>query len=103
MKAYTGVKRLSRSEAIQVTRTALDNILPQTMAAMLYVVDQRHWHRDRVRKLYDDVVAVYRMPAVMGTHLSGDEMRAYIERKYGIDFSELTSAVQIADDKGNVV
>ena len=103
MKAHMWVKRLSRSEASQVTRTALDNILPQTMAAMLYVVDQRHWHRERVKKLYDDVVAVYRMPPVMGRHPSGDEMRKYIEKKYGIDFSEITSAAQIADDEGNVV
>lgn len=103
MKAHMGVRRLSRSEAIQVTRTALDNILPQTMAAVLYVLDQRHWHKENVKKFYDDVVAVYRMPAVMGRHVSGEEMRDYIGHKYGIDFSELTQAAQIADDEGNVV
>ena len=102
MKAYAP-KRMSKAEAIQTTTAAMNDLLPQMAAAWLYMFDQRGWHKDRVIKAYRDIVALYRMPPIMGKHLESDDVRDYIAMKYGIDWTELTDAAQLADKDGNVL
>lgn len=96
MRSYKN-KRLSKAEAKAFTRQAVDDILPQTAAGVLYILDRRGWHRDRIMKLYSDLVALYRTPPIFGRSLDGDDVRDYITAKYGIDWTELTSAAKIEE------
>jgi hypothetical protein len=100
MRAHYGnaVKRLSKKEGAAVSRQAADSAFPAVMAAVLFVLYKRGWHKDRLLKLYDDVCAFLAMPAVFGKHLDDRQIEDYLEKKIGIDWSKIRKCIQIAEE-----
>lgn len=90
------VKRLSKYESAQVSRQAVNSAFPAVMAAVLYVLYKRGWHRYRLIKLYDDVCALLAMPPMIhGKSLDDRQVEAYLAEKLGIDWNKIRNAVQI--------
>lgn len=100
MRAHYGnaVKRLSKKEGAAVSRQAVDSAFPAVMAAVIFVLYKRGWHKDRLLKLYDDVCAFLAMPAVFGKHLDDRQIEDYLEKKIGIDWNKIRKCIQIAEE-----
>jgi len=100
MKAHYGkaVKRLSKKEGAAVSRQAADSAFPAVMAAVLFVLYKRGWHKDRLVKLYDDVCAFLIMGTIFGRHLTDIEIEQYISKHLGIDWNKIRGCIQIAEE-----
>lgn len=97
MKARYNVKRLTSKECLNLSKQATDNAFPAIMAAVLFVLYKRGWHKDKCVKLYDDVCALLSMPPVFGKHLDDRQIEAYLEDKLGIDWNKIRNSVEIAE------
>ena len=95
MKARFAPKRLSHSEAVTVTETALRTVAPAVTAAVLFVLYRRGWHKDRLHTLYKEIVFFFSSPAHFDKWLTNEEIESYIADKVGIDWSELENAVKV--------
>ena len=98
MKARLNVKRLSAKECEALSRECIDNAFPAVMAAVLYVLYKRGWHKDKLIKLYDDVCDLLAMPPIFGKHLDDREVERFLEDKIGIDWDKIRKVVQIANE-----
>lgn len=100
MRAHYGnaVKRLSKKEGAAVSRQAANSAFPAIMAAVLYVLYKRGWHKDRLSKLYDDVCALLAMPSIFGKHLDDVQIEKYLTDKIGIDWNKIRECIQIAEE-----
>ena len=99
MKARYGnaIKRLSKMENIAISRQAADSAFPAVMAAVLYVLYKRGWHKDRLLKLYDDVCVFLALPPLLYGKVFNDiEIEKYLEDALGIDWSKIRKSIQIA-------
>lgn len=96
MKARVNVKRLSGAENRNLSRQMVDAAFPAVMAAVLYVLHLRRWHKDRIVKLYDDVCALLAVPiGLRGRYLDDRQTEEYLSRQYGIDWDKIRKSVQI--------
>ena len=97
LKANYGskVKRLSKAESMAISRTAADSAFPAIMAAVLFVLYKRGWHKDRLIKLYDDVCALLTMPSIFGQYLDDRQIEEYLTKQVGIDWDKIRSAIRI--------
>jgi len=95
MKARIAPKRLSHSEAVTVTETALRTVAPAVTAAVLFVLYRRGWHKDKLKTLYTEIVYFFLYPARFGKYMTDEEVREYLTEHIGIDWSELENAVQV--------
>ena len=97
MKSHIAPKRLSNKEARQTTQRALECVAPAIVSAVLYVLYKRGWHKDRITKLYDDIVALFNMPAVFGKHLDNESVQKFLTEKCGIDWQRLINVVKVGN------
>jgi hypothetical protein len=95
MKSHIAPRRLSEKEAYQTTQRALECVAPAVVAAVLYVLYKRGWHKDRLCKLYDDIIALFDMPAVFGQYLDNEQVQDELTRKCGIDWNRLVKVVKV--------
>lgn len=95
MKAIITPKRLSQSERKKVTQTALETTAPAVVAAVLFILYRRGWHKDKIFSLYREIVAFFQYPQVFGQWLEDTEVRKYLSEKIGIDWQELISVVKV--------
>lgn len=96
MKARVNVRRLSNAERRDLSRQMVDAAFPAVMAAVLYVLHLRRWHKDRIVKLYDDVCALLAVPiGLRGKCLDDRQVEEYLARVYGIDWDKIRQSVQI--------
>ena len=97
MKAnYGKVKRLSRAECAVLSREAADHAFPAIMAAVLFVLyKHRHWHKDKLVKLYDDVCDLLVMPSVFGQYLDDRQIEQYLADKLGINWDKIRNCIRI--------
>lgn len=99
MKARYGksIKRLTAKECDAVSREAANSAFPAIMAAVIFVLYKRGWHKDRLLKLYDDVCAFLAMPSILGKHFDDKQVEDYLEKKIGINWNKIKSCIQIAE------
>lgn len=97
MKAHFAPKRLSKQEAMQTTQTALECVAPAVVAAVLFTLYKRGWHKDRICKLYDDIICMFSMPEVFGQRLDDEMIEKYLTEKIGIDWTRLIKVVKVCD------
>lgn len=97
MKSHIAPKRLSNKEARDTTQRALECVAPAVVSAVLYVLYKRGWHKDRITKLYDDIVALFSMPAVFGKYLDNETVQAELTKKCGIDWQRLVDVVKVGN------
>lgn len=98
MKSRIAPKRLSHSEAVKVTQTALECTAPAVTAAVLFVLYRRGWHKDKLISLYQEIVGFFKYPQYFGKYLTDIEIQEYLTDKIGIDWNDLTKAVKV--DRG---
>ena len=84
-------RRIEEQQAYDMWLENLNNTITSTVAMVLYVVIQRGWHRDKVIKLFDDIVATLSTPIkVFGKEVDDLYIQDYISKKYPeIDFSRI--------------
>lgn len=95
MKAIMTPKRLSQSESKRVTQIALETTAPAVVAAVLFILYRRGWHKDKIFSLYREIVAFFQYPQVFGQWLEDLEIREYLTNKIGIDWQELIDVVKV--------
>ena len=95
MKARIAPKRMSHAEAVAVTERALRVTAPAVVAAVLFVLYRRGWHKDKLKTLYTEIVFFFLYPARFGQFLGDEEVREYLTEHIGIDWSELENAVKV--------
>ena len=95
MKAHIAPKRLSEREAKDTAQRALECVAPAVVAAVLYVLYKRGWHKEQITKLYDDIVALFSMPAVFGKYLDNEQVQQELTDKCGIDWNKLVKVVKV--------
>lgn len=100
MKARYGksIKRLTAKECNAVSREAANSAFPAVMAAVIFVLYKRGWHKDRLLKLYDDVCAFLAMGTIFGKCFDDEQVKSYLVKKIGIDWSKIKSCIQIAEE-----
>lgn len=88
MKAH---RHIEEQQVYDMWLANLNNTITSTVAMVLYVVIQRGWHRDKVIKLFDDIVATLSTPIkVFGKEVDDLYIQDYISKKYPeIDFSRI--------------
>ena len=95
MKARIAPKRLSHAEGVRVTQAALEATAPAVVAAVLFVLYRRGWHKDRLMSLYRDIVSLFRYPQAFGQWLDDIEIKALLTERVGIDWQELIDVVKV--------
>lgn len=95
MKAHIAPRRLSDKEARNTTQRALECVAPAVVAAVLYTLYKRGWHKDAISKLYDDIVALFAMPAVFGKYLDDEQVKDLLTERCGIDWQRLVNVVKV--------
>lgn len=89
MKARYTPPKLTKQESHAVYTEAANDAARSIMAAVMYMLHMRGWHKDRMQKFYNDTLSVINMPEIFGHKLDDLEVREMVEKKYGIDFSRL--------------
>lgn len=100
MKAKITPKRLSHAEAVSVTQKALEVVSPAVVAAVLFVLYRRGWHKDKILSLYKDIVALFKYPQAFDRWLDDIEIKATLTERCGINWDELIEAVKVEDKRG---
>ena len=95
MKAHIAQRRLSHAEGMAITQRALECTAPAVTAAVLYILYRRGWHKDRLRALYKDIVALFSYPQAFDKWLTDVELKAILAERVGIDWQELIDAVKV--------
>lgn len=95
MKARWEIRRLSAAECDNLSRQAADTAFPAVVAAVLYVLYRRGWHKDKLLKLYDDVCAFLTFPVIFGKELSNEDVQEYLEKRIGIDWNKIRKSIRI--------
>lgn len=87
MKAH---RRADEVYKYNVWKECSEDIAKSMILAVLFIVDRRKWHKDKVLKLYEDIIDLLENPImIFGRQVSSIDMEAYIVKKYGIDLSRV--------------
>lgn len=89
MKSRYKPPKLSQKETEKIYGIVADDIARAVLGVVLYVLHLRKWHKDKIIKFFNDVVSIINMPPAFGKYANDKEIRAFIETKYGIDFSKV--------------
>ena len=95
MKSRIAPKRLSHSEAVRVTQTALECTAPAVTAAVLFILYRRGWHKDKILSLYQDIVAFFKYPQMFGEWLEDTEIKDLLTERIGINWQDLIDVVKV--------
>lgn len=87
MKAH---RRADEVYRYNVWKECSEDIAKSMILAVLFIADRRKWHKDKVLKLYEDIIDLLENPImIFGKQVSSIDMEAYIVKKYGIDLSRV--------------
>lgn len=87
MKAH---RRADEVYRYNVWKECSEDIAKSMILAVLFIADRRKWHKDKVMKLYEDIIDLLENPImIFGKQVSSIDMEAYIVKKYGIDLSRV--------------
>lgn len=88
MKAH---RQINEQKAYDMWLEGLNSSVKSVICMVLYVVIKRKWHRDKVIKLFDDIVDMINTPIkVFGKEVDDLYIQDYISKNYPeIDFSRI--------------
>lgn len=87
MKAH---RRADEVYRYNVWKECSEDIAKSMILAVLFIADRRKWHKDKVMKLYEDIIDLLENPImIFGKQVSSIDMEAYIVKKYSIDLSRV--------------
>lgn len=95
MRARIAPKRMSHSEAVETTQRALEITAPAVVAAVLFILYRRGWHKDKLYELYREIVCFFKYPQGTGKWIDDDAVKALLSERVGVDWSELVNAVKV--------
>lgn len=84
-------QQINEQKAYDMWLEGLNSSVKSAVCMVLYVVIKRKWHRDKVIKLFDDIVDMINTPIkVFGKEVDDLYIQDYISEKYPeIDFSRI--------------
>lgn len=91
--------KLSNREWTELYKFAAEQLMPEVLSVVLLRCEQRHWSKERIRTLFDDICILYDFPTLYNKRVTADEIKEHIEKKYDIDFTRLTSKIHIEVEK----
>ena len=101
MKARYNIPRLRQKECNEIYGQAANDAAKSIISAVLYICHLRRWHKDRIIKLYEDILSIFDMPQILGRTMTDYEMIQFISGKYGIDFDRINIQFEIIPEKSN--
>lgn len=83
-------RRADTAEAYNIWVDCSEDIARSIIIFVLYILDKRHWHRENILKLYEDIIALLTTPMrIFGKEVSNLDIEKYIVGKYGIDLNRV--------------
>lgn len=89
MKARYIPPKLSEKECRAIYEKAAYDTAKSIIGGVLYILHLRKWHRDKIQKFYCDILSLLEMPPIFGKSLNDYEIREFLSKRYGIDFSKI--------------
>lgn len=89
MKSRYKVPTLSQRETEAVYRFVGDDVACNTIAVVLLVLHFRKWHKEDIKKFFDDIIGIIDRPPVFGKYLMSGDVKAFLTEKYGIDWERV--------------
>lgn len=99
MKARTSIPKLSKRESHVLYEGAANDAARSIIGAVLYVMHLRKWHKDKIQKLYDDILSVLDMPPVFGEAIRDYQIRDFLRERYDIDFSRIKLQCELVSEE----
>lgn len=99
MKARYKTPRLTQKETDIIYKEIMDRGAASIIAAVLLVLDQRKWHKEKIIKFYEDILYILDFPQLLGKELHDYDVKKYLTKKYGIDFSKVNVKVRDVCDE----
>ena len=100
MKAGTRA-RLSSRQWDEVYRHCVKEISVKVICAVLYILIKRGWHKENLKKLWDDIYALYTMPEILGHSLKDTDVVPYVSKYIGLtvkDWERLQDGIKVVVD-----
>lgn len=97
-----GKRKLSSREWNAIYREIAAECVIKEVHVLFFIMLKRGWHKDRIRRYYDDILALYRMGEVFGKTVTDADVIAYVDKYGGITSEEwkaLEDSVQVIVDK----
>jgi hypothetical protein len=91
-------RKLSSREWNAIYREIAAECVVKVVHVVLYIMLKRGWHKDRIRRYFDDVRALYKMGTIFGKTLTDADVIAYVDKYSGIspeEWADLESSVQV--------
>lgn len=95
MKARMPIKRLTHSEACKVEQVYLETAVTSIVAAVLYILYRRGWHKDKLVTLYKEIINFFAYPQAFDKYLTDDEVKDFLTDKLGINWKDLETVVKV--------
>lgn len=88
MKAH---RRADEVYRYNVWKECSEDIAKSMILAVLFIADRRKWHKDKVMKLYEDIIDLLENPImIFGKQVSSIDMEAYIVKNTALTLAELS-------------
>ena len=101
MRSRYNIPKLSRKECSIVYGEAAKDAAKSVIGAVLMVCHLRKWHKERIIKLFDDILAVMDMPEICGKTMTDYDVQQFITKKYGIDFDRVHINFEVVPENQN--
>lgn len=73
-----------------IWRTAVDSDMQTAISLVLFILQKRGWHKDRLQKLFEDFVGELSHPIVFfGKETDNEKLEEHIEKTVGVDLSRV--------------
>lgn len=98
MKASYLTKRLRAKDEERVYKVCVESAVKSAVAGFLYTRIRKGWHKDRLKALWNDILALYQCPPVFGKYLDDTDVIKYVSEYIGLtdeDWSELQNSIKI--------
>lgn len=83
-------KVMDARRAYDIWLTCVDGDMQTAIALMLYILQKRGWHKDRLQKLFEDFVSELSHPIVFfGKEIDNEKLEKHIEKTVGVDLGRV--------------
>lgn len=90
----TAWKDLPKLIQQRVASYIFKSAIKSNVAVILFRCEKHHWHKDKMRSLFYEIVGLYRM-RFFGKPIKDTELIDRYEKMLGIDFDILDEAVEV--------
>lgn len=81
---------IDERKAYEIWRESADSVMRSAIVIVLYILDQRRWHKADVIKFYEDFIRMITTPQnIFGKDVDDVHVESYLVKKYGFNFERV--------------